>query len=134
VGLLGRVHGDVGVLEQFGGVVAVVGVDGDPDAGVQVQGHPVQDERRMQGGAELVGDRGRPLGGRPWDQHGELVPAEPGHGVDLPQRSLEPRPDLAQQLVAVVVPEGVVDVLEAVQVQQQQGRRLQLPGGHSTSE
>jgi hypothetical protein len=44
VGLLGGVHRDVGVLEQLGGVAAVVGVDGDPDAGVQVEPDPVEGE------------------------------------------------------------------------------------------
>jgi len=48
VGLLGGVHGDIGVLQQLGGVAAVVGVDGDPDTGVQVEADPVQGERLVE--------------------------------------------------------------------------------------
>jgi len=42
---------------------------------------------------------------------------------------LQPLADLQQQLVAVVVAEGVVDLLEAVQVDQRQRGRAQLPVG-----
>ncbi len=56
-------------------------------------------------------------------QHRELVAAEPRDGVDLAQRRPQARTGLAQQLVAVVVAEGVVDVLEPVEVDEQQPRR-----------
>ena len=50
--------------------------------------------------------------------------------VRLPQDRPQPRAHLAQQLVAVGVPEGVVDLLEAVQVDEQE-RDLGLgAGGH----
>jgi len=38
-----------------------------------------------------------------WEQYGELVAAEPGDRVDLAQDTGQTRPDLTQQLVAVVV-------------------------------
>jgi hypothetical protein len=97
------------------------------DAGVQVEHDPVEGQRLLGRGPQLLGHRGRALGGGARHQHGELVAAEAGHGVDLPQRPLEPGPDLAEQLVAVMMAEGVVDVLEPVQVEQHQGGRLQLP-------
>ena len=53
-------------------------------------------------------------------QNRELVPAQTGDGVGDPQHTGQPRPDLAEQLIAVLVAEGVVDLLETVQVQQQQ--------------
>ena len=56
-----------------------------------------------------------------WTQHGELVAAEPGDGDVGAGRQLEPVGDLAQQLVADVVSEGVVDRLEAVQVDDHDG-------------
>jgi hypothetical protein len=129
VGLLGRVHGHVRVLEQLGRVVAVVGVDGDADTGVQAEHDRVEGQRLLQGGPQFLGDRRGSLRGRAGDQHGELVAARAGHGVDVPQRLLEPRPHLTEELVSVMVAEGVVDVLEPVQVQQQQDGRLQRPVG-----
>ena len=50
----------------------------------------------------------------------ELVAAEPRERVARPQRLLQARADLAQHLVAGVMPERVVELLEAVEVDQQQ--------------
>ncbi|WRL63368.1 hypothetical protein U6N30_27080 [Blastococcus brunescens] len=66
-------------------------------------------------------------------QDGELVPAEPGDGVALPQHRLQSRAHLAEQLVAVGVAQGVVDLLEAVQVDQQQGDLAVRPAGGGES-
>gem|GEM_PF-6623330 len=43
-----------------------------------------------------------------------------GDGVDAAQHPGQAGPDLSEQFVAVVVAEGVIDLREAVQVQQQQ--------------
>ena len=73
---------------------------------------------------QALGDpaRGREIG-RARQQHRELVAAQPRHGVDLAQRPLQPRTDLGQQQVADVMAERVVDVLEAVEVEQQHRHR-----------
>ena len=130
VGLFGRVHGDVGALQQLVGVGGVVGIQGHADAGFHVQAQPLECERLLEGGLQLVGDgHGTLAGGDLGQQHGELVAAEPGDGVDLAQRAAQPLADLNQELVAVVVAEGVVDLLEPVQVEQQQRSRDQFPVG-----
>ena len=54
-------------------------------------------------------------------EHRELVAGEAGQRVRLARRLDEPRGDLAQQLVAVAVAEGVVDLLEPVEVDQHHG-------------
>jgi hypothetical protein len=56
-------------------------------------------------------------------------PRQPSDGVDLAQYRLQPLADLDEQLVAVMVAEGVVDLLEPVQIDQQQRRRDQFPVG-----
>ena len=63
------------------------------------------------------------------EQDGELVAAEPGDGVPLPQHRPEPRADLAEQLVAVAVAQSVVDLLEPVQVDQEHGDLALGAGG-----
>src|ERR1700737_4129332 len=50
---------------------------------------------------------------------GELVSAEPGDRVRLPQLGLQPCRHLAQDVVAGMMPEGVVDFLEPIQVHYQ---------------
>ncbi len=57
----------------------------------------------------------------PGAQHRELVAAEAGDDVARPHRLLEALRDLAEQLVAGVVAQSVVDVLEPVDVQEQDG-------------
>ena len=52
----------------------------------------------------------------------ELVAAETGHGVAEPHDAGEPFGDLADQLVAGGMAVGVVDGLEAVEVDQQHGK------------
>jgi hypothetical protein len=129
MGLLGHVHGNVGVLEQLGGVAAVLGVDRDPDAGIQVEGHPADAEGLVERRTELVGDRTGPVSGCARQQDRELVPAQPGNRVGSSEGPAQPLADLDEQLVAMVVAEGVVDVLEPVQVQQQQRRGAQVAVG-----
>ena len=53
-------------------------------------------------------------------QHQKLVAAQPRHGVAFAQRAFQPLGDFSQQLVACGVAHGVVDVLEAVQVDEHQ--------------
>ena len=52
----------------------------------------------------------------------ELVAAEPGDGVLGAEPLGDPSTDLLEELVARLVPERVVDLLEAVEVEQQRGR------------
>ena len=55
--------------------------------------------------------------------------AQPGQGVFVAQAALEELGHLAQQLVAGVVSEGVVDRLEAVQVEQEDRQRAAAMAG-----
>ena len=55
------------------------------------------------------------------DQDGELVAAEPSHGVARAELRLEAFGDDFEQLVARVVAQAVIHLLEAVEVDQQNG-------------
>ena len=57
-------------------------------------------------------------------QDRELVAAEAGHGVRLAHDVAQPVGDLDEQLVAAGVAEGVVDLLEAVDVEQHEADRV----------
>jgi len=52
------------------------------------------------------------------DDH-EIIPAESRHRGDRPGHGLEPLGDFLKELVALGVPEAVIDPLEVVQVHQQ---------------
>ncbi len=117
---LGLVQRDIGALQQPVDVDGVLRAQGDPDAAVDVQSHLVQLERLPQRVEQPIRDGLCVRGVRTGKQQGELVAAQPGEHVALPQHPLDARADLAEELVAHVVSEAVVDLLEAVQVQDQQ--------------
>jgi hypothetical protein len=103
--LFGQIHGHVGVLKQLSSVAAVLRVDRDPDARVQVEGDPADAEGLLQRRTELVGHRAGPVSGCSRQQHRELVPAQPGDGVGFSEGPAQPLADLDEELVAVVVAE-----------------------------
>ncbi len=120
---LGLVHRDVRPAQQPLGVQGVVRVDGDPGAGLQDEGQPVEIERRGQLGDQMAGDllgAGGGVGVR--EQHRELVAAEPGRLRAARQGEPQALRYLEQQPVAGQVPEGVVDGAEAVEVDEDQRR------------
>ncbi len=121
---LGLVHGDVRVAQHRGGRV-LLAQHGDADAGGGDDGPVPQAQGCGQGLKDPGGDGLGLVGGVPrgLQQHGELVPAEPGDGVTGPHQVDQAGGHLAQQLVAGVVSEAVVDRLEAVEVQVEHDRR-----------
>ena len=129
-GLLDRVHRNVGVLEQRRAVVGVARIDADADARADVDLDPLDEERRPEAPAQRVRhDLGstheRGLLGRValevGEQDQELVAALACDDVRLSDRGAQPRPDGLQQLVAGRMPEAVVDQLEVVEVDEQNG-------------
>ena len=118
----GVVHRDLGTSQQQRRGGAVLRGVRDADAGAHVEVDVAEVERVAEVAADplhhafdmyVVGA----------EQDGELVPAEPSDHRLLVLESPQSLTDLLEQLVADVVAEGVVDLLEAVEVHQQHGRR-----------
>ena len=106
-------------------VAPVVGAVGDAHAGVEHGDDAVEGERARERVLEAAGELDHRRAVRDAaDQHGELVAAEPRERVAAPDDGAQPHRDVLQQAVAVVVPERVVDLLEAVEVDQQQAGQL----------
>ena len=123
-GLLGGVHGDVGAADQLLATrLAVARVDDDADARAERE-RAVGDGRRQREPLEQALGEGDGELLAALDEHGELVAAEARDGVARARDLLEARGDLQQQLIADVVAEVVVDLLEAVEVDEQQRERL----------
>ena len=124
--LLGVVHRRIGVADQVDHVLGIVRADRDADARGQVDLLLIHVERaadlveqRAGEGAEartVVEVRGQVI-----HEHRELIAGEPAdHGL-LAQHPRQPLTQDFQRAIAGGVPEGVVDVLEAVQVEIQEG-------------
>jgi hypothetical protein len=118
---LGGIHGGIGVAQQRRGVAAVTRIAADADAGRHEdlaavdhnrfrQGH--QDPARDDGQVQIIVVHRR--------EDCELIAAQPHHRVVAALTLQETHRHRAQQLVATCVPEHIVDLLEAVEVQHQQ--------------
>ena len=118
---LDAVHGGIGMTDQRHRIGAVVGIDGDADARLQRDRVRADDRGRGQRVEDLAGDR-RGVGGARHlgEQHHELVAAVAAHRVRLAHHRRQAFGGQAQHLVADGVAEGVVDLLEAVEVEEQQ--------------
>jgi hypothetical protein len=128
--VLGAVHGDVGVLEQGLQILPVGRIDGDPDARREGQLPPVDLHRLLDEAQQLgsdVADEGRIL--EVIDQHHELVPAQPRDQIGGAHAARQSLANPLQHLVAGVVAEGVVDVLEPVEVDEDDRQMAVVPLG-----
>ena len=117
---LGAVHRGVGVLQQarrpFGRAVG----DGDPDARRHRDLGPRQHERFDERGRGTLGQLDRLfLAVQVLAEHDELVATEPRHRVLEAHGVAEPAAHRDQELVAGLVAEAVVHVLEPVEVDEQ---------------
>src|SRR5947209_7977714 len=117
---LRAVHGHVGAPDQGGAVDRIVRGRGDADARAQLRAHGAERERRC----ERLGDaRGDPRGLRRVGIHQyyrELVAADPGdHGARV-ERMGEALANLAEDLIAGGMSEGVVDLLEVLEIDEQE--------------
>jgi hypothetical protein len=111
---------DIGAAQQRRDVVAVVGLQGDPDRGAELDGHAGDIEWAREGGMNAGGDFPESAAVRQRGEHGELVAAEAGEEVAAAQHLAQAMGDLDQEPVALLVAERVVDLLEAIEVDQQQ--------------
>ena len=117
---LGDVHGDVGAAQERVDVAAVVGRDRHADARLGAHDDPVDVDRLRDVPAQRLrkADRLHRVGDAREDDR-ELVAAEAGYRVARARRRGDALGDLAQEQVAVQVPERVVDLLEVVEIDQQ---------------
>nr|WP_254185397.1 hypothetical protein [Nocardioides panacis] len=117
------VHRTVGLGDQHLGDVLARAGEGDPDAGGQGQRGAGGRERRGERAADPVGEHLHvPQVVEVLAQQHELVAVQPGQGVARPQQPGQPTTHPAQQLVAHLVAVRVVDLLEAVEVDEQDRR------------
>ena len=124
---LGAVHGGVGIPEQLLRLLVGRGAERDADAH-RAEDLVTADLERLAG--HLVDAIGHHRGVlrrlHVVEQDGELVAAVAGEGVALAQAGLEALAHLDEKLVADLVPEAVVDRLEAIEVHEEDGEAVPL--------
>ena len=127
-GRLGLVERDVGVAEELARRAAVA--DGDADARGHRDRRAVQIERLAEHLEQPFGDElGRGSVVVALGEDDELVAAEPPDRLAAPQHGFEPGADRAEELIAGGVAERVVDLLEAVEVDEQHARHTEVAAG-----
>ena len=119
----GVIHGGVGIFNKLRRFSAVSWVKGNADAGARVDS-PAKDAERL---GEQLKNVLRDMGGVGFmldvvDEDDKFVAALAADGVGGSESGFEPVGDKFQQLVAMVVPEGVVDKLKFVQVKKKHGK------------
>ena len=118
------VHGDVSAAEEACRIGGVRRCDGDPDAHADAGAHDVEHERPHETCHESLGDRRSVVGVGVEEHDCELIAPESHEGVGRTQASREPGTELPQELVAGRVAEGVVDLLEVVEIEEQERELL----------
>src|SRR5579863_4850840 len=127
---LSLVHGRVGALDQVVRGVTILRVDANANAAGQVMIMPGNGERARHRGENLFRGEGRiSCIGDLWEQDHEFIPAEAAYGVGTPYTSNRAFRNQAKQLVARRVPQRIVDLFEAIQIQKQYGKAIALPAG-----
>ena len=120
-GILGVVHRGIGIAQHGLAVAPVTRENADPDTRRRIQRVRPDLVAVGKGTLQLAGDAGRSQRRIDVGQHdGEFVAAQPCHDVAGAHRLAQARRDQAQQVVADVVAERVVDILETIEVDQHQ--------------
>ncbi|MNZ53692.1 hypothetical protein D3C78_715770 [compost metagenome] len=116
-GTLGFVHGDVGRPQHPVEIGTTIGERSNADTGTQGDIEAVDLLTDRHALDELFGNLRRLLGKLQIQQRGEFIAAHPRQNVEGPQASLQLFGDPAQHPIAGIVPERIIDALEAVEVQ-----------------
>ncbi len=107
-------------LSRLAASAPSAGIDADAHAAADLHvalAHPHRLAQHVEHPAGHLGQRRRV--GAAIDQHHELVAAQARHHVGATQQAAQPSGHDLEQVVAGIVTEGVVDALEAVQVDEQ---------------
>jgi hypothetical protein len=102
----------------------MLGTEGKAEAGPNPEGLPIHHEGRIQGRMNLAGGDGcaSAVGGRQQDR--ELISAQACDCIRGTQCRAQALGHLLQEQISVLVAEGIIDLLEAIEVQEQEPERL----------
>ena len=130
---LGMVHRDIGILEQRVHVLAIIRVNADADAGSDIEFVTIEPVRQRNGFHDVLGDmRCLLYAANLGQQDHEFIAPLATDGIDATDIPVQLPGDLLQQFVADAMPHRVVDILEAVEVDEQDRQlRFVASGGRN---
>ena len=115
--VLGAIERHVGVAQNVGGIAGAAVDHRNADRGADDDVVAADHVGRADGGNDAAGDRLQRIGiGGAIGDDGELVAAEAGHQILAAHDVAQPLGDVEDELVADVMAERVVDVLEVIEV------------------
>jgi len=114
--ILGAIQADIRILHDAVGIGFARRSNGDADRCRHFDLLVPDIERTLERGHDRLAQLGRILSRHDFPHHRELVAAEASQHVARPQQILEARADLDDQRIAGAVPDRVVHVLEAIDV------------------
>src|SRR5690554_877283 len=121
--VFGGVHGLVGISDQVFSLSGICWVQGNPDTARYMHDRQAQLKGTCQLMQDLAGGLlNMGLAVQLGEDHGELIPAEPGHRIRLAYTSADATGNLDQQLIAGIMAMAVVHFLEMVQVDKEKGQ------------
>jgi hypothetical protein len=127
VALLRDVHGHVGALQERVDVGSVRRVCGDANAGGDLERQLAENERFLERRVDPRREFRRVLRRTSRKENSELVAAETGDRLACPQSVAKPASELEQELISGLVTERIIHLLEAIDVEQNDGRLAVLP-------
>ena len=128
--VLGAIERHVGVAQNVGGVAGAAVDRRDADRGADDDVVAADHVGRADRGDDAAGDRLQRIGiGLAMGDDGEFVAAEAGHQILAAHDAAQPLGDVEDELVADVMAERVVDVLEVIEVDVEH-RRRRAAGAH----
>ena len=123
---LGLIHRMIGPLQQLLRLAAMLGIHSTADAGQYKVRQALQLKGLTEGEADLFGDAGNAFCCTGiFQQYDKLIARQARRRIGLTDAAQQTLSDHLQQLVAGLVTETVVDLLELVQIEEQQ-RQLRL--------
>ena len=128
--VLGAIERHVGVAQNVGGVAGAAVDHRNADRGADDDVVAADHVGRADRGDDAAGDRLERIGiGLAMGDDGEFVAAEAGHQILAAHDAAQPLGDVENELVADVMAERIVDVLEVIEIDVEHGRR-RAAGAH----
>lgn len=120
---LGTIHGGIGLTQQRIGIRGIFGKMADADAGTDMGSLPFQLKGDGQGIQQIAGYESSIISAvYLLQKDGEFIAAQACHHVAFPHMLTQSAGHRLQQDITQGVPQGVIDRLETVEIEKQQGQ------------
>ena len=114
------IQGRIGALQQFVGIISIHRCHDDAHAGADLQRLAIMFVGLAEDIDDLMGQLACVLSvAQLGHDHAEFVAPDSRHRVGLPHAAAQPKRHHPQHIVTEMVPEGVIDLVEPIQVEDQ---------------